>query len=71
MCFLKDKGRALEINLVRETLLEFLSTLFLQEYCSDPAEEAVPGPSVFPSREPGVLGDFWGSQEGCQGRTTW
>ena len=24
-------------------------------------------PSVFPSREPGVSGDFWGSQEGCQG----
>ena len=30
------------------------------------SEEAVPGPSVFPSREPGVSGDFWGSQEGCQ-----
>ena len=27
----------------------------------------VPGPSVFPSGEPGVSGDFWGSQEGCQG----
>ena len=25
----------------------------------------VPGPSVFPSGEPGVSGDFWGSQEGC------
>ena len=25
------------------------------------SEEAVPGPSVFPSREPGVSGDFWGS----------
>ena len=24
-------------------------------------------PSVFPSREPGVSGDFWWSQEGCQG----
>ena len=24
-------------------------------------EEAVPGPSVFPSGEPGVSGDFWGS----------
>ena len=23
-------------------------------------------PSVFPSGEPGVSGDFWGSQEGCQ-----
>ena len=23
------------------------------------SEEAVPGPSVFPSREPGVSGDFW------------
>ena len=22
---------------------------------------------MFPSREPGVSGDFWGSQEGCQG----
>ena len=31
------------------------------------SEEAVPGPSVFPPREPGVSGDFWGSQEGCQG----
>ena len=29
--------------------------------------ETVPGPSVFPSGEPGVSGDFWGSQEGCQG----
>ena len=27
---------------------------------------AVPGPSVFPSGEPGVSGDFWGSQEGWQ-----
>ena len=31
------------------------------------SEEAVPGPSVFPSGEPGVSGDFWVSQEGCQG----
>ena len=31
------------------------------------SEEAVPGPSVFPSGEPGVSGDSWGSQEGCQG----
>ena len=31
------------------------------------SEEAVPGPSVFPSREHGVSGDLWGSQEGCQG----
>ena len=30
------------------------------------SEEAVPGPSVFPSREPGVSGDFEGSLEGCQ-----
>ena len=29
--------------------------------------QAVAGPSVFPSGEPGVSGDFWGSQEGCQG----
>ena len=40
--------------------------------CSDQegrrgSEEAVPVPSVFHSREPGVSGDFWGSQEGCQG----
>ena len=27
----------------------------------------MPGPSVFPSGDPGVSGDFWGSQEGCQG----
>ena len=31
------------------------------------SEEEVPGHSVFPSGEPGVSGDFWGSQEGCQG----
>ena len=31
------------------------------------SEEAVPGPSVFPSGEPGMSGDYWGSQEGCQG----
>ena len=31
------------------------------------SEEAVPGLLVFPSREPGVSGDSWGSQEGCQG----
>ena len=31
------------------------------------SEEAVPGPSVFPSGDPSVSGDFWGSQEGCQG----
>ena len=32
-------------------------------------EEELPAlfPSVFPSGEPGVSGDFWGSQEGCQG----
>ena len=26
----------------------------------------MPGPSVFPSRVPGVSGSFWGSHEGCQ-----
>ena len=31
------------------------------------SEEAVPGPSVFPSREAGVSGKFWGSHKGCQG----
>ena len=31
------------------------------------SDEAVPGTSVFPSREPGVSGNFWGSQECCQG----
>ena len=31
------------------------------------SDEGVPGPSVFPSGDPGVSGDFWGSQEGCQG----
>ena len=30
------------------------------------SDEAVPGLSVFPSREPGVSGYFWGSHEGCQ-----
>ena len=32
----------------------------------------MPGPSVFPSGEPGVSGDFWGSQAGlilrCAGK---
>ena len=31
------------------------------------SDEAVPGHSVFPSREHGVSGNFWGSQVGCQG----
>ena len=30
------------------------------------SDEAVLGPSVFHSREPGVLGNFWGSHEGSQ-----
>ena len=30
------------------------------------SDEAVPGHSVFPSREDGVSGNFWGSQVGCQ-----
>ena len=31
------------------------------------SDEAVPGHLVVPSREPGVSGNFWGSQEGCKG----
>ena len=30
------------------------------------SDEAVPGLSVFPSREPGVSGNLWSSHEGCQ-----
>ena len=30
------------------------------------SDEVVPGPSVFPSRGPGVSGKFWRSHEGCQ-----
>ena len=30
------------------------------------SDEVVPGPSVFPSREPGVSENFWESHEGCQ-----
>ena len=30
------------------------------------SDEVVSGPSVFPSREPGVSGKFWGSHERCQ-----
>ena len=30
------------------------------------SEEVVPGPSVFPLREPGLSGNFWVSREGCQ-----
>ena len=31
------------------------------------SEEAVLGPSLYPSRESGLSGKFWGSHEGCQG----
>ena len=30
------------------------------------SDEVVSGPSVFPSREPGMSGNFWGSHERCQ-----
>ena len=30
------------------------------------SDEVMSGPSVFPSREPGVSGNFWGSHERCQ-----
>ena len=30
------------------------------------SDEVVSGPSVFPSGEPGVSGNFWGSHKGCQ-----
>ena len=30
------------------------------------SDEAVPGPSEMPSREPSMSGNFWGSHEGCQ-----
>ena len=30
------------------------------------SDEVVPGHSVFPSREPGMSGNFWMSHEGCQ-----
>ena len=32
------------------------------------SDEAVPGPSVFPSREPGVLGNFWGRMKAVRSR---
>ena len=32
------------------------------------SDEAVPGPSVFPSREPGVSGDFWGRRKAVRDR---
>ena len=31
------------------------------------SDEAMPRPSVFPSGEPGLSGNFWGSHEGYQG----
>ena len=31
------------------------------------SDDGVAGTSVFPSTEPGMLGNFWVSQEGCQG----
>ena len=47
----------------------------IYRYFSEPLHGSLPlgegacitQPSVFPSGEPGVSGDFWGSQEGCQG----
>ena len=43
--------------------------------CRDPegrrgSDEAVPGPSVFPSREPGVSGDFGGRRKAVSDRFT-
>ena len=35
------------------------------------SEEAVPGPSVFPSGDPGVSGDFWGSLRELRKENTW
>ena len=32
------------------------------------SEEAVPGHSVFPSREPGMSGDFWGRRKAVRDR---
>ena len=32
------------------------------------SDEAVPGPSVFPSREPGVSGNFWGHMKAVRSR---
>ena len=32
------------------------------------SDEVVPGPSVFPSREPGVSGNFWGRIKGAKYR---
>ena len=34
------------------------------------SEEAVPGTLVFPSGEPGVSGDLWGSQDTGEGNGT-
>ena len=50
----------------------FQTTLGNRLFCRDQegrsgSKEAVPGTSVFPSREPGVSGNFWGSHEGFQG----
>ena len=33
---------------------------------TDESKQAAPE-NLYPSGEPGVSGDFWGSQEGCQG----
>ena len=40
---------------------------FLDQEGRRGTDEVMPGTSVFHSREPGVSGNFWGSQEGCQG----
>ena len=42
------------------------STLLREQERSRSSEEVVPGRSVFPSGEPGMSGNFWMSQEGCQ-----
>ena len=59
----------------RFSILRFLGCvifLFINLWCLSPHSEeklkSLQCPSaVFPSGEPGMSGDFWGSQEGCQG----
>ena len=67
--FLRETG--LMLRCARKAGNPFQTTRGNRISCRDQegrrgSEEVVPGPSVLPSREPGVSGNLWGSHEGCQ-----
>ena len=66
------RGSAFCLALAGQGLLRLLGYKRSAASCRVPkgsrvSDEAVPGHSVFPSREHGVSRKFWVSQVGCQG----